>query len=199
MKRLLLIITSLLYISGIGAQEDVQKLRNVSKDDGIIEGQAIIYGVFIQRLEKKSAGYPQYITLENTETHDMYMFQVKPTMKNTPENIFCYHIAPGTYRIVSYYWVISNWYGGTAHTEPVYKGIKADKDFNRRFESGEIKEEELKSYTITVRPNTASYLGIWNFKTEPATFGNDKEALDKKLAEEYPLIDFSSARVVLPQ
>jgi len=188
----------MLYTSGIAAQEDVEKLKSVNKDDRVAEGQAIIYGLFIQRLDNKSAGYPQYICLENTSTRHLYMFQVKPTMTPDRKNIFCYHIQPGTYRIVSYYWVLNNWYGGKAHTEPVYKGIIVDKNFNRQLERGQIKEEDLKSYTITIKPNSLNYLGTWHFDKQPASFSNDKESLNAEIDKKFPNLDFNYARTLLP-
>lgn len=199
MKYFILILSCLLYASAAISQENIEKLKSVDKEDSVTEGHAVIYGLFVQRLEKKSAGYPQYICIENTSSHHLYMFQVKPTMTADRENVFCYHILPGTYRIVSYYWVINNWYGGKAHTEPVYKGIKVDKDFNRRLEKGDIKEDDLKSYTITIRPNSINYLGTWHFDTEPATFSNDRDSLNTDMADRYPNLDFRHARTTLPR
>jgi hypothetical protein len=193
MKYFLSILLCFVCVVNIYAQEDITKLKNVGTNENIIKGQAIIYGLFIQRLDTKSAGYPQYICIEDTKTYDRYIFEVKTASKPDKENIFCCHIPPATYRIVSYYWVISNWYGGTAHNEPVYKGITVDKNFNKRLDKGEIKEEDLQTYTFTIRPNTINYMGTWNFGVQPATFASDKEKLDINISKQYPGIDFSMA------
>ena len=200
MKQLVVILICLIQFCGLMAQDtpSVAELNNVNKGETVAEGQAVIYGVFIQRLDKKSKGYPQYICIEDTKTLQRYMFKVKPAMKSDKENIFCAHIPSGTYRIISYYWVVSNWYGGTAHNEPVYKGIKVDKNFNRLLHNGQVKEEDLQTYTFTIRPDMANYLGRWNFGVEPATFDDDKETLDSHISELYPAIDFSIARKALP-
>lgn len=198
MKRFLFILLCLICVANVRAQKDIVELKNVGANESIVKGQAVIYGLFIQRLDKKSKGYPQYICIEDTKTHQRYMFEVKPARKADKENIFCYHIPPATYRIVSYYWVISNWYGGTAHNEPVYKGIKVDKSFNNRLDNGVIKEEDLQTYSFTIRSNTINYMGTWNFGIEPASFSTHKDKLDKEIENKYPELNFQETITALP-
>ena len=198
MKYLITLILGITIFSANG-QELIQ-LEKVGSDDSIIENQAIIYGNFIQRLGFSSGGFPQDIRIQNIETKEFYKFRVKPTYKSRKENPFIFHIPPGKYRILVYWWTKSQWYGGKMFTEPIYKGIDAStKGFMKKWENGEIQEKDLEQYEFTIEKNTINYLGTWHFETGLVSFSNDKIQFDKEIMSEYEYIDFENAVIILPE
>lgn len=180
------------------AQEGMTALEAADKLSVAGKGDAIIYGLFVQRLEN-NRGFPQYVILENTDNEgEAYLLRIK-TKGKSRENAFCAKIAPGNYRITHYYWVEGKWWGSTAHTEPIFIGITADEDFNKRLENEEIKSDDLKMYSFTILSDKLYYMGTWHFDNEMVSFTDDKVSLDTILANKYPLLDFTSASTVIPK
>ncbi len=195
------LVQTLLLISFTGYTQEDNSLNEVSETDTCIApGKAIIYGKFIQRLGFSSGGFPQYIRIQNVDTKTIYSYCVKPTFKSARENNFRYHILPGRYVIVNYYWVKSVWYGGQVFVEPIYKNIAASKIRGMLLDS-KITESDLKQYTFTIEPNTVNYLGTWHFDKEIVSFTNDKTQQDAKDGNRsfFRNINLNEARIVLPE
>lgn len=111
MKKNLLFIISLFFSLSVYSQS-MKSLNIISANDTVPEGQAVIYGNFIQRLGFSSGGFPQDIRIINLESNEISTFRVKPIFKTAKENSFCYLIEPGEYAILNYWWTESKWYGG---------------------------------------------------------------------------------------
>ncbi len=198
MKYLIALILGISFLSVNG--QELIKLEKVESKGSFIENQAIIYGKFIQRLGFSSGGFPQDIRIQNLETKEFYKFRVKPTYKSRKENPFIFHIPPGNYRILVYWWTKSQWYGGKMFTEPIYKGIDASKNgFKKKWESGKIQEKDLDYYEFTVEKNAINYLGTWHFDTGLVSFSNNKIQFDKEVKSEYENINFDNAEISLPK
>lgn len=199
-KKIIIVLSCLFILSGFATAQKIEKLKKAKNNETIAEGKAIMYGLFIQRLGFTSGGFPQEIRILNMETEKIYSFQVKPTMKSSRENIFCYTIPPGRYLLLHYFWTQSKWYGGQMHIEPIYKNIDAgSKEFEIRFKKGLINEDELEFYTFSIVPNIINYMGTWDFQTGLVTFNNQKDNLDKRIKDKYKKIDFSQAWMALPE
>lgn len=187
------------FLSTIVFGQKLSKLYEISNDAIIPEGEAIIYGNFIQRLGFSSGGFPQDIRLINVDTKEICAFRVKPTFKSAKENTFIFHIKPGKYAILNYWWTQSKWYGGKMFTEPIYKHIDATNEFNKKLRSGQIKEDDLVHFTFTITENSLNYLGTWHFDKGLVSFSNNKSELDNKIANKYKKLNFSTANLVLPE
>lgn len=173
-------------------------LDEVNSRDTIQTGQAVIYGNFIQRLGFSSGGFPQDIRLINTDTKEVVTFTVKPTFKSAKENTFIYFIKPGNYAILSYCWTQSKWYGGKMYTEPIFKDIDTTDDLEQNIKTGKIKVEELKQFTFTITENSLNYLGTWHFDKRLVSFTEDKIQFDNLIQSKFKKIDFSTAKLNLP-
>lgn len=198
MKNLL--ITLLLLITFSAAAQPGRRLEKPGDNDAIPVGQAAFYGEFVQRLKKmKSGGYPQDIRLINVETNEVLIFRVKSTFKTAKENAFCYLIEPGTYAILNYWYTESKWYGGKSYMEPIYKGDDSILETERKIKNKEQRPDELVLFKFTVTANTLNYVGTWHFEQSPVFFTNDKEKTDEELKGTYKKLDFSAARVEIPE
>jgi hypothetical protein len=173
-------------------------LAELGNNESIPSGYAVIYGNFIQRLGFSSGGFPQDIRLINIETKEVLAFRVKPTFKSAKENTFCYVIKPGTYAILNYWWTQSKWYGGKMYTEPIFKGIDATDNLEQKLNSGQIKQEELVQFKFTIVENSLNYLGTWHFDKGLVSFTDDKIPFDSTLKDVYNKLDFSTAKIMLP-
>ncbi|SFN89619.1 hypothetical protein SAMN05421741_11333 [Paenimyroides ummariense] len=197
MKKNLLFIISLFFSVSVYSQS-MKSLNNISANDTVPEGQAVIYGNFIQRLGFSSGGFSQDIRIINLESNEISTFRVKPIFKTAKENSFCYVIEPGEYAILNYWWTESKWYGGQMFTEPIYKNIDATKDFEEKIKSGELTEKDLIKYTFTITENSLNYLGTWHFNKGLVSFTDDKTKLDKKLSNTFKKLDFINATTIIP-
>lgn len=196
MKHSKLIIIFIFAISVNG--QNYKALKELYINRNIPDGQAIIYGNFIQRLGFSSGGFPQDIRLINLETKEILTFTVKPTLKSAKENTFAYYINPGKYAILNYWYTQSKWYGGTFFTEPVYKNIEVDENFEAKIKSDEIKVSDLLQFTFVIKENSLNYLGTWHFDKKLVSFTDDKTQLDKKIKSRLKKLDFSIAQSVIP-
>ncbi len=198
--KFILTLTLTIITLFVNAQNfnDYEKLEKLGNDESIPNTKSVIYGNFRQRLGFSSGGFIQEIRIENTETHELFSFIVKPAFKSAKENTFCYILKPGTYSILNYYWVKSQWYGSKTFIEPIYKDIDATDDFNKKLKSGEIKETDLIPYVFTVKANSLNYLGTWNFDNGLVKFENDKETLDKEINKKYIKLNLLEAEIVIP-
>lgn len=196
MKHILTVLFILVAIVAKG--QNFKQLNEVGSNDTVAPGQAVIYGNFIQRLGFSSGGFPQDIRIVNVDTKEAFAFRVKPTFKSAKENTFTYALEPGTYAILNYWWTQSKWYGGKIFTEPIFKGVDATDDFDKRVSSGRINPNEINYYTFTVEPNTVNYLGTWHFDTGLVSFTDDKIQFDEKIQDNYKRLNLSTAKTVLP-
>lgn len=193
-----LIITILFFISFYAAGQPARRLDKLGTNDTIPAGQAVFYGDFIQRLTFKSGGYPQDIRLINIKTNEVLVFRVKSALKTSKENSFCYLIEPGTYAILNYSWIESKWYGGKSYIEPTYKSEDSILELERKIKSKQMKADALVLFQFTVAENKLNYLGTWHFDKSPVSFTNDKEESDTELKGKYKKLDFTTARVSIP-
>jgi len=197
MKYLIAVLLGITILSANG-QTFIQ-LEKVGSNDKLIENEAIIYGNFIQRLGFSSGGFPQDIRIQNVETKVIYRFRVKPTYKSRKENPFIFHIPPGKYKILVYWWTKSQWYGGKMFTETIFKGIDTStKNFKKKWESGKINENDLEQYEFTIKKNTINYLGTWHFDTGLVSFSDNKVQFDKEIMESFNNLNFNKAVTNLP-
>lgn len=199
MKNLLITITLLLVTFSAVAQPG-RRLEKLGENDAIPAGQAAFYGEFVQRLKKMKSGcYPQDIRLINVETNEVLIFRVKSTFKTAKENVFCYLIEPGTYAILNYWYTESKWYGGKSYMEPIYKGDDSIQETERKIKNKEQRPDELVLFKFTVTANTLNYVGTWHFEQSPVFFTNEKEKTDEEMKDRYKKLDFSAARVEIPE
>ena len=178
--------------------QDLKALQEVGRGDTIPTDQAIIYGNFIQRLGFSSGGFPQDIRLINIDTEEVLAYRVKPTFKSAKENTFIYFIKPGNYAVLNYWWTKSKWFGGTIITEPIYKGIDSTNDLEQKINSGKLKADELQQFTFTITKNSLNYLGTWHFDQGIVSFTDDKTQFENVVKNKYTRLDFSTARLILP-
>lgn len=178
-----------------GDDTRVIELDKVKKNDALPQGEAIIYGTFIQRLGFSSGGFPQDIILMNTETGEVVSFRVKPTYKSAKENDFFFHITPGDYEIVNYLWTQSKWYGGEMYQEPIFKNVDSRKLANVPVND---RPEKLKRFRFSIVANTINYVGTWHFDTGVVSFSNNLPDLDPAFFEKFSKLDFSKSIVSLP-
>ncbi len=188
-----LLVFSSLFTKG---QPFIQ-LKKVSNKDSVESGMAIIYGLFVQRLGFSSGGFPQEIRIIKLDTKEMFSLRVKATFTSAKENIFSFHIPPGEYAILYYWWTESKWYGGKTFTEPVYKLYVAS-EVDGKLKSGEITLKDLENFKFSVQPNTLNYVGTWNFDKERVKFEDDKMNLDEKLKSDYKKLHFDNAISTFP-
>jgi len=160
--------------------QKISRLDKVSSNDTIAPGRAIICGSFIQRLGFKSGGFAQEIYIADTATKQIYAFRVKPIFKSEKDNLFAYHIKPGTYAILKYQYLQSTWYGSKDFHEPI---VKSNGPY----------------YIFTVPENSLVNLGIWHFEKQPGSFEDSSQELTDKLALEFKNLNMSNAVVVLPR
>ncbi len=197
------LFTVLLLIVGLCPNANGQAYKSLEKAKSskeLNDSTSIIYGLFIQRLGFTSGGFPQEIRLQNIVTQTVYTFNVKATMKSSKENTFCYYIKPGMYKILSYYWTQSKWYGGVMHEESIFKDIDTStKDYQKAIKRGEVDINKLSSYYIEIRPKSVYYLGTWHFNTGLVSFSDEKISLDEKLKKKFSDIDFENAITTLPE
>jgi hypothetical protein len=178
--------------------QNITTLNELGSRDAIPKGKAVFYGKFIQRLGFSSGGFPQDIRLINTDTKEIFTFRVKPTFKSAKENNFCYLIKAGNYAILHYWWTQSKWYGGKIFTEPIFKGIDATDNLERKINSGQITQEDLVPFTFTLKENSLNYLGTWHFDKGLVSFSDDKLVFDNQIKDRYKSLDFSTAKTILP-
>ncbi len=191
-------VTFLILSTVFVKAQDIKTLRELSSNDSIPTGKAVIYGNFIQRLGFTSGGFPQDMRIANVNTKEVFAFRVKPTFKSAKENLFCYILEPGTYVILNYYWTQSKWYGGKMFVEPIFKGIDATTNLEEKIKSNQINPNDLTRFSFVIEPTGLHYLGTWHFDTGLVSFTDDKTQLDTLIRDKYKRIDVSKARVVLP-
>lgn len=189
----------LIFLTMFAKGQNFTALNEVSSGETIKNGKAIIYGNFIQRLGFSSGGFPQDIRLINLDTKEVLTFRVKPTYKSSKENTFVYHIRPGNYAILNYWWTQSTWYGCKMFTEPIFKNIDATDNFEKKVGSGQINKDNLEQFTFSISENTLNYIGTWHFDKGLVSFTNDKTEFDILIKSKYKKLDFSNAITVIPK
>lgn len=182
---------------------NAQKITRLSYTDPahvVNPGKAIIYGSFIPRKQKAmQKGLQHYIRIQNDDTKEIFSIEVVPYSSTTKENIFCYVIAPGTYKIIDYKWADEVVFGAKIHTEPVFKNIDATDSLSAKINTGAIETNDAKYYQFTVQADKVYYLGRWNFASEVVSFSNEKQLTDKKIKKDFLTLDFDRAITILPQ
>lgn len=189
----------LVFTALITQGQNITRLKSFKKGDKIADGQAVILGTFIQRLGFSSGGFPQDIRLLNIDTDEIFAFRVKSTFKSSKADNFIFHIKPGNYAILNYFWTQSKWYGGKMYMEPIFKGVDASKDFDKKIATREIKVDDLQRYTFNIDENSINYLGEWNFNTGLVSFIDSKDSFDQNFYKKFKNIDFSEAKLNLPK
>lgn len=188
-----LILTALItYAQGI------QPLNRVESTADIKPQEAIIYGSFLQRLTFWQNGYGQNIRIRNIKTKELFLFEVKPSLKTRKENTFCFYIPPGTYEVLSYYYSKAKWYGTQGNLSPVFKNMDFEVNLKNKVDSGLIKVEDLHRIVFTVESGVITYLGKWHFDAGPVSFSDDKATLDKKIQQDFYFLRFDKAVTVIP-
>jgi hypothetical protein len=122
-------------------------------------------------------------------------FRVKATFKSKKENSFIYHIPPGSYEILDYFWTESKWYGGKMFIEPIFKGVDSRKLIDI---PGSDRPKDLVRYNFIIAPNTLNYIGEWDFSTGIISFTDNKMDFDKSINEKYDNLQFIEAINNLP-
>jgi hypothetical protein len=189
----------LVFTALITQGQNITRLKSFKKGDKIADGQAVILGTFIQRLGFSSGGFPQDIRLINIDTDEIYAFRVKATFKSSKTDNFIFHIKPGNYAILNYFWTQSKWYGGKMFMEPIFKGFDASKDFNKNVATREINVDDLQRYTFKIDENSINYLGEWNFNTGLVSFIDSKEHINEDFYKKFKNLDLSEAKLNLPK
>ncbi len=196
-KYLTLIVVFFGITLNLNSQE-FKSLKKANSSQNLNDSTSIIYGSFVQRLGFTSGGFPQEIRLLNIVTNQVYTFNVKPVMKTSKQNSFCYYLKPGMYKVLSYFWIKSKWYGGEVHEELIYKNVDTfTKEYAKEIKNGNVDIDRLEPYYIEIRPNLVYYVGTWHFNTGMVSFSVDKENLDKELSKKK--IDFNNAITLLPE
>lgn len=192
--------TFLLIILSINIySQKVIPLDPVNEGESVLSGKSIIYGTFIQRLGFSSGGFPQDIRIVNKETNEIFAFRVKQAYKSAKENSFCFHIIPGNYYIMNYWWTQSKWYGGQMHYEQIFKGVDSSNKPSTDSELEKAIYNSMNRFEFTISNNTINYLGTWHFDTGIVSFTNDKARLDSTVMKEFTKIDFESAQLTIPK
>lgn len=199
MKSIYYILIAILpFVATATYGQNPKALYAVSKQDSGSEQKAIIYGNFVQRLGFSSGGFAQDIRIMNNDTKEVLSFRVKPTFKSAKENVFCFYIKPGKYTVVNYWWTESKWYGGKMFTEYIYKNIESSKVADK-LKTAQVQQTDLEQYAFDIDSDSAFYLGTWHFDKELVSFSNDKGELDKVMQSEYPKINWTRAKIEIPQ
>lgn len=197
-KARTMLISILLLLSQSLFSQDYKPLERISAHQTIPEGQAIIYGSFIQRLGFSSGGFQQEMQLINIDTEERYTMTVKAAMSSAKETPFLYFIKAGRYAILNYLWIQSKWYGGKVFIEPVVKQDQAE-PFTAAGDST-MQQVPTRRFVFEIKPGEVHYLGTWHFHTKEVTFTANKEAVDKKLLKATRKnFDFEHAQTVLPK
>lgn len=197
MKHFAITLLSLFTFFAHG--QEIIPLKEVKHYDSMpTAGKAIIYGNFIQRLGFSSGGFPQEIRLVNLDTKEVISFNVKPIFKSARENMFIFFIEPGEYAILNYWWTQSKWYGGKVFTEPIFKDFDAMDGWEPKTKTRNINPDELEQYKLSISANSLNYTGTWHFDKGLVSFTNEKADLDSSLKSRYTKLDFSKARLMLP-
>ena len=190
--------TILVFLTMFAKGQKFKTLGEVSNGDTIPTGKAIIYGNFIQRLGFSSGGFSQDIRIINLDTKEVLAFRVKPIFKSAKENAFICFIKPGNYAVLNYWRTQSKWYGGKTFTEPIFKGIDATDDLEKKINSGQTNKNELVQFTFAITENSLNYLGTWHFDKGLISFTDDKIQFDNLIKSKNKKLDFSAAKIVLP-
>jgi hypothetical protein len=178
--------------------QNIIALDDLGSNDTIPKGKAVFYGKFIQRLGFSSGGFPQDIRLVNLDTKEVFSFTVKPTFKSAKENNFCYVIKAGNYAILHYCWTQSKWYGGKIFIEPIFKGIDATDNLEKKINAGQMKQDDLVPFIFSLSENSLNYLGTWHFDKGLVKFSDDKQNFDNQIRGKYKKLNFSGAKTNLP-
>jgi hypothetical protein len=84
-------------------------------------------------------------------------------------------------------------------TEPIFKNIDATDNFENKISSGQIKNENLERFTLSISENSLNYIGTWHFDNGLVSFSNDKTEFDILLKNKYKKLDFSTALTLIPK
>lgn len=198
MKRFFTCIFILTSLLAYGQKAKITPLDDVEVSTILKENQAIVYGSFIQRLTYWQNGYKQTIGIRNLQTGEMFSLVVKPALRARKENPFCFFIKPGTYEVLNFYYSKNKWYGLEYNERPVFRGFDFEINLKNKVDSGLVKPEDLHRIVFKVENNTLTYLGQWHFESGAPSFSDDKAMLDKKLKEDYVLLEFEKAVTLLP-
>lgn len=190
------ILTLILIALGTLAKGQFFKLLDdVQPRDTIKPNYAIIYGFFLPR-PIRQPGKSQEIWLYNLDTKKRISLVVKLPFGRPKADEFVCFIKPGNYAIRNY-WGLEP--GLTEDSpEPIYKGIDASGNFERKLKKAGIDKKTLTRYTFSVTANSINYLGTWDFRTGLVSFTDNKAELDNDLKSQFKRLDFSVANTILP-
>lgn len=83
--------------------------------------------------------------------------------------------------------------------EPIFKGVDASNNFDRKIASREIYIDNLQQYIFTIDENSLNYLGVWNFNTGLVSFIDNMNSFDEDFNTKYRNLDFTEAILNLPK
>ena len=163
-------------------------------------GMATVYGSFMPRHQTwLKKGYQHYVYIKNLQSGELFLVETLHYFNNGKEGVFCCHLKPGTYELLSYKWGDAQVYGVKVHTEPIYENIDATDSLEAKVKSGAIKIADLKRFTFRVSEDTLYYLGSWNFNTGIAVFTDKKALADRQIKTDFLTVDFNKAITVIPR
>jgi len=176
--------------------QEFKVIEPLEKWDTIPRGKAVIYGSFVQRLEKNSITFPQNIQLINTDTKVLYRMNVKPKNSVAKENHFIYVIPPGKYALQNYFFTESLPYGARTHTENIY--ALSDPEEAELFEDASAEKGTNHHIILEITGRTLNYIGVWDFSSFNVSVRTQKEDADLKFKKKYKQLNFDVAQTVLP-
>ncbi|NJK83149.1 MAG: hypothetical protein HC912_04345 [Saprospiraceae bacterium] len=128
-------------------------------------------------------GFPNYVRLINLDTKEVFVFRLKT--KSNIKNHHCYVIKAGNYAILTYWSTQSKWYGRPIPTEPDFKGTDATDNLDKKISSGQLKQEDLVPFIVSITENSLNYLGTWHFDKGLVKFSDDKQNFDNQIEDKY--------------
>lgn len=168
------------------------------------DSRAIVLGKLVQNYGWMAQGYPQHLTLANTQGENIENMQIK-TRKSTDEvNYFCVAVPAGEYRIREY---VFQWTNGVAINFERRKVIKAsskeelhrivsslggdDSNYNDTF--------NYPMYTVKLEAGKVNYLGTLDFTDELSKIANEIGEFPAEVVEECGLGNLKDAVIAIPE
>jgi hypothetical protein len=83
-------------------------------------------------------------------------------------------------------------------TEPIFKGIDATDNLEKKIRLGQIKKENLVPFTLFFTENSLNYVGTWHFNKGIVSFSDNKQEFDNQVKSKCKKLDFTTAKNNLP-
>lgn len=156
-------------------------------------GKGLIYGSCLQRLAGSSSfGTSEYVRLVNLTTGKAIRLSVKPALKSSRENAFCYALPAGRYALFLYEFPDPVWGPYRLHIENIRKPA-----LSASAAAGRLSATR---YQFTVATNKLHYVGTWNLANEnEPRFLNEKSILDNLMKSSYPGLKLDEASESVPK